>query len=312
MELNKPTIPSKEPQGITTMKGRKILIMDTNGEYTVDQFEKNGHPNFPVRTIGVKDIGAWSRSSLVECRRIDMKSLHIDDKLKILSYIMQVIRNCTIVLEDINTITTDINHMKNIVSSIVNLRHKGVDVIISYQSLRAVEPRILTNSKWIRLHHSLGDVMDIKGKLDAVDLIKISQLIINTKYRAGDTRFFLYIYLASQKVRGEFSEDEFRLASKQFLALKPRKVKDFMNMMGVSQDVAYNGMVDELYSLYYGNDMPPPKDNSREAGMLVTAASQGTGKTYQNMNIIAKSINFDPNKPDPNNKQFTIPSPQQK
>ncbi len=312
MELNKPTIPSKEPQGITTMKGRKILIMDTNGEYTVDQFEKNGHPNFPVRTIGVKDIGAWSRSSLVECRRIDMKSLHIDDKLKILSYIMQVIRNCTIVLEDINTITTDINHMKNIVSSIVNLRHKGVDVIISYQSLRAVEPRILTNSKWIRLHHSLGDVMDIKGKLDAVDLIKISQLIINTKYRAGDTRFFLYIYLASQKVRGEFTEDEFRLASKQFLALKPRKVKDFMNMMGVSQDVAYNGMVDELYSLYYGNDMPPPKDNSREAGMLVTAASQGTGKTYQNMNIIAKSINFDPNKPDPNNKQFTIPSPQQK
>lgn len=309
MESIKPTIPSKESQGTATMKGRKILIMDTNGEYTVDQFEKNGHPNFPVKIIGVGHVGPWSRSSLVECRRIDMKALHIDDKLKILGYVMQVLRNCTIVLEDINTITTDINHMKNIVSSIVNLRHKGVDVIISYQSLRAVEPRILTNSKWIRLHHSLGDVMDIKGKLDALDLVKISQLIINTKYRAGDTRFFLYIYLASQKVRGDFSEEEFKEASKQYLSLKPKKVRDFMNMMGVSKEAAYDGMVDELFSLYYGNDMPPPKDNSREAGMLVTAASQGTGKTYQNMNIIAKSINYDPNNPDPNNKQLSIPSP---
>ena len=72
MQSIKPTIPSKEPQGIAMMKGRKILIMDTNGEYTVDQFEKNGHPNFPVKTIGVKDVAAWSRSSLVECRRIDM------------------------------------------------------------------------------------------------------------------------------------------------------------------------------------------------------------------------------------------------
>jgi hypothetical protein len=312
MELNKPTIPSKEPQGIARMKGRKVLIMDTNGEYTVDQFEQNGHPNFPVKTIGVKDVHAWSRSSLVECRRIDMKSLHIDDKLKILSYIMQVIRNCTIVLEDINTITTDVNHMKNIVSAVVNLRHKGVDVIISYQSLRAVEPRILSNSKWIRLHHSLGDIMDIKGKLDAPDVAKIAQLIINTRYRSGDTRFFLYIYNANQKARGDFSEDEFKKATKQFLSLKPKKVRDFMNMMGVSKEAAYNGMVDELFDLYYGNDMPPPKDNQREAGMLVTAAAQGTGKTYQNMNIIAKSINFDPNNLDPKNKQLTIPSPEKR
>jgi hypothetical protein len=202
--------------------------------------------------------------------------------------------------------------MKNIVSAVVNLRHKGVDVIISYQSLRAVEPRILSNSKWIRLHHSLGDIMDIKGKLDAPDVAKIAQLIINTRYRSGDTRFFLYIYNANQKARGDFSEDEFKKATKQFLSLKPKKVRDFMNMMGVSKEAAYNGMVDELFDLYYGNDMPPPKDNQREAGMLVTAAAQGTGKTYQNMNIIAKSINFDPNNLDPKNKQLTIPSPEKR
>ena len=85
-----------------------------------------------------------------------------------------------------------------------------------------------------------------------------------------------------------------------------------MNMMSLSQEAAYDGMVEELFSLYYGNDMPPPKDNEREAGMLVTAASQGTGKTYQNMNIIAKSINFDPKNPDPKNKQLTIPSPEKR
>lgn len=282
-----------DPKAIQT-QGRKVLILDTNGEYTADQFEKNGHPNFPIKTLKVTDVGAWSRSNLVECRRIDMKSLHIDDKLKILTYVMQSVRNCIIVLEDINTITTDVNHMKNIVSTIVNLRHKGVDVIVSYQSLRAVEPRILSNSRWFRLHHQLGDVSDIKGKLDNVEMIKIAQLLINKRYTSGDIRFFVYIYQAPPKVKGDFTREEFMEACRNFLSINKRRVKEQMDMTGCSREEAFAEQTKQLCNLFYGNDIPIDEKKQREAGMMVAAASQGTGKTYQNMNIIARSIRHNP------------------
>lgn len=122
----------------TRVPGRKVLILDTNGEYGPESFGINGIPALNVKKLAVKDIKNWCLSNMVEARRIDMKSLSIDDKLKILDFTCQVARNCMLVMEDINTIILDVTHMKNIVSSIVNLRHKGVDVIVSYQSLRAV------------------------------------------------------------------------------------------------------------------------------------------------------------------------------
>ncbi|MFK5165234.1 hypothetical protein, partial [Propionibacterium freudenreichii] len=81
-----------------------------------------------------------------------MKSLHIDEKLQILEYVCHISRNCMLVLEDINKIVLDMSHMKNIVSGLISLRHKAVDIIVSYQSLRAVEPRILANCKYVRMH----------------------------------------------------------------------------------------------------------------------------------------------------------------
>jgi hypothetical protein len=59
------------------VKGRKVLIYDTNGEYTQNQFERNNIPNFQVKSIAIRDVGAWSRSNLSECRRIDAKDLGI-------------------------------------------------------------------------------------------------------------------------------------------------------------------------------------------------------------------------------------------
>lgn len=236
------------------VKGRKVLILDTNGEYTQEQFSKNGHPNFPVKIISVKDVFDWCRSSKIECRRIDMKSLHIDDKLKILTYCMQVVRNCLIVLEDINTITTDVNHIKSLVSSVVNLRHKGVDVIVSYQSLRAVEPRILSNCRWIRLHYSLGDVSDIKNKLNEPEMTKLAQLIINQKYYNGDKRFFLYIYQAPPKLVGNFTKEDFLDACKKFLLLNKRRVKEQMSITGCSQQEAIDEQSNQLLVQFYGNE----------------------------------------------------------
>ena len=62
------------------VKGRKCLIFDTNGEYTQEQFRKNDIENFPVKTISISDVEAWSRTDNQECRRIDAKHLGIKEK----------------------------------------------------------------------------------------------------------------------------------------------------------------------------------------------------------------------------------------
>ena len=90
--------------------------------------------------------------------------------------------------------------MEDIVSGLVNLRHRACDVLISYQSLRPVEPRIWQNSRWIRMHYQADNVNDIKNKLPNVTLFKIAQIMVNNRYFNGDKRFFIYIYNFQNKI----------------------------------------------------------------------------------------------------------------
>lgn len=245
------------------VRGRKCLILDTNGEYDTSEFGKDGIPPLTVKRIAVKDVKAWCRATNIpaECRRIDMKSLHIDEKLAILDYVAQVARNILIVLEDINTIVLDITHMKNIVSSLVNLRHKAVDVIVSYQSLRAVEPRILANCRYLRLHYSIGNFDDIKGKLSEPEIFKVAQLIINKKYYTGDKRFFLYIHTNPHKIEGPFTKADFLEACGNYLKINRKRLRDEMEISGCTLDVATANQSLQMYNEFYGNkDKEPLKD----------------------------------------------------
>jgi hypothetical protein len=238
----------------TKVRGRKCLIFDTNGEYTQAQFERNNIPNFHVKTISVKDIEAWSRSETSECRRIDAKSLTIKEKKRIIEYVMEVFINGMFVLEDINTYILSLTHMEEIVGGLVNLRHRAVDVMISYQRLRAVEPIILANSRWIRMHYQVDNIDDVKGKLSNQELMKIAQLLINERYlNQGDKRFFVYVNLLAQSIEGKFNQQEFILACEKYLNINKKAIKDYSDMHDIDISDAKKGKINELVKLYYGN-----------------------------------------------------------
>ena len=108
----------------TKVRGRKSLIFDSNGEYTTEEFAKNGIPNFEAKRIALKDIEKWCRDpKITECRRIDAKSLGIPEKKKALEFVLNKIVNCQLVLEDINTYIMRISGMEEVVGKIVKLRH---------------------------------------------------------------------------------------------------------------------------------------------------------------------------------------------
>jgi hypothetical protein len=238
----------------TRVRGRKCLIFDTNGEYTQEQFRDNGLPNFKVSRIAIKDVEAWCKTDNNECRRIDAKYLSIKEKKEAVEFLLKVYRNGMLVLEDINTYILSVTFMEEIVGGLVNLRHRAVDVMISYQSLRPVEPRIWQNSRWVRFHYQADNVNDIKSKVTNPALFKIAQLIVNEKYHNGDKRFFVYIHNFSNKIQGAFTKADFETACRKYLAANKKYVKEFMQMHDCSNEDAIEGQVKQLHEQYYGND----------------------------------------------------------
>ena len=158
-----------------------------------------------------------------------------------------------LVLEDINTYILNMTHMVEIVGSIVNLRHRAVDVLISYQSLRPVEPRIWQNSRWVRMHYQADNVNDIKNKVTDPILFKISQLIVNNRYFGGDQRFFVYIHNFKKQVEGKFTRQEFDFACKQYLNANKKYVKEYRDMYECPMEEAMDLLIKQYGQRYYGN-----------------------------------------------------------
>jgi hypothetical protein len=236
------------------VRGRKCLIFDTNGEYTKPQFEKNGMPEFDAKVIALSDIPSWAKSPMIECRRIDAKSLPISQKREAIEYIMRYFKNGMLVLEDVNTYILNVTHMEKIVSGLVSLRHRAVDVLISYQSLRPVEPRIWQNSRWVRMHYQADNVNDIKGKVSNPTLFKIAQYIVNNKYFNGEERFYVYIHNFSNKIEGDFTMEEFEYACQQYVNANKKYLKEFIEMNNCSKEEAVSGLTKQYVKLYYGNN----------------------------------------------------------
>jgi hypothetical protein len=235
------------------VKGRKCLIFDTNGEYTPENFSKNDIENFPIKRIALSDVEQWSRTENQECRRIDAKNLGIKEKKEAVEFLLKVFRNGMLVLEDINTYILSVTFMEEIVGGLVNLRHRAVDVLISYQSLRPVEPRIWQNSRWIRFHFQADNVNDIKGKVSNPTLMKIAQLVVNNRYLGGDKRFFVYIHNFANKIEGKFTKKEFNDACMQYLNANKKYIKEHQEMHNLSREEAIDEKVKEYASQYYGN-----------------------------------------------------------
>ena len=235
------------------VRGRQCIIFDTNGEYTEEQFAKNDIPDFSPKRIAIKDVEGWCRLGQSECRRIDAKNLSIAEKKAAVEYLVKVFRNGMLVLEDINTYILNMTHMEDIVSGLVNLRHRAVDVLISYQSLRPVEPRIWQNSRWIRMHYQADNVNDIKGKLPNPTLFKLAQIIVNNRYHAGDKRFFVYIFNFQNKIEGKFTKKEFMDACVQYLNSNKKYIKEYKEMHNTSMEESLDGQAKQYFTMYYGN-----------------------------------------------------------
>ena len=234
--------------------GRKCLVMDVNDEY--------GAYNIPA--ISLNDIELFTAHPLIENRRIrpfhpDGSRMTLEDWSQALFYVLTVYKNGLLVIEDINKFVGD--HMpSDLVGAICTNRHIGLDIICSYQSIGRITTKLWGNGNVVRFHKNIESVERHKNKYpDKYEYMRIAEIIVNEEYEAGNKRFFLYVDLDENKIRGGFNDAMFDAAVEQYISENYRPlIKPYLVQKGIdnkkkhTEQTAKDEVKRRLVAMYKG------------------------------------------------------------
>ena len=163
---------------------RRVLILDVNDEFT------------DYKAISMKDIVRFSVMPRPEIRRvrpINEKTgirLTLNEVADCLWNILHYYRNGLLLIEDINKYISD-NLPNDLVGAICSNRHTDLDIIMHFQSIGRITPKIWQNSNWLRFHKNTDSVERHKNKFpDKYEIFCIVENLVNNQYFNGNSRFF--------------------------------------------------------------------------------------------------------------------------
>lgn len=212
-------------------KGRKVLAFDTNDD---------DYPKF--KTVSPNHLKALTK---VSSRRIrpfnpDGSPMDNDEKKEVITKIMKHYKNGLIVLDDIDHYMTGAKG-QSMIGALCTVRHKGIDVVLTHQSVAKITTSEWQNCTWLRLHHQVDDVTRYRERIPKYQMVRIAQLIVDEQYELCSNAFamgklseqeykiqksfFVYVNMREQRIRG-CSRAAFIRACKRFIDQEEsRKVK---------------------------------------------------------------------------------------
>jgi len=177
------------------VKARRVLILDVN-----DEFED-------IKALKVSDIQKFSMHPKIEIRRIrpfheNGRRMTVNEVQDILFKILFDFRNGLLLIEDINRYISD--YLPNdLVGAIVTNRHTDTDIIMHFQSIGRVSPKIWQNLSWIRFHKNTDSVDKHRNKFeDKYEMLKLVEMFVNKEYHDGNQRVFIYVDIEDEKIKG--------------------------------------------------------------------------------------------------------------
>lgn len=200
---------------------RKALCFDVNDEFSHFWYHGTYHS---IKALAIKDILKFSVHPKIEVRRIrpfwdDGSKMGIDDMNEVLGIILENYRNGLLLVEDINKYTNDT--MKgDLVGSLATVRHIGIDLVAHYQSIgRAANPKLLGNTRIIRLHKTNDTVSRHKNKFEErAEILQIAESIVDKKYQEGDKRYYLFVDIDDSKINGKFDNADIEYAIQDYVS----------------------------------------------------------------------------------------------
>ena len=216
-------------------KGRKVLAFDTNDD---------DYPQF--RTVSPNHLKALTK---VSSRRIrpfntDGSPMDNDEKKEVITKIMKHYKNGLVVLDDIDHYMTGAKG-QSMIGALCTVRHKGIDIVLTHQSVAKITTSEWQNCTWLRLHHQVDDVTRYRERIPKYQMVRIGQLIVDEQYELCSNAFaegkiteqeykiqksfFVYVNMREQRVKG-CSRAAFIRACKKFIDQEEsRKVKMLLN-----------------------------------------------------------------------------------
>jgi hypothetical protein len=137
---------------------RRVLILDVNDEYE------------DIKALKISDVQKFSMHPKIEIRRIrpfhdNGTRMTINDVQETLFKILFDFRNGLLLIEDINRYIS--NYLPNdLVGAIVTNRHTDTDIILHFQSIGRVSPKIWQNLNWMRFHKNTDSVDKHRNKFE--------------------------------------------------------------------------------------------------------------------------------------------------
>ena len=201
----------------TGRRARPVLVFDVNGEYgdykAID-FDIN-EENEVLRAAEIRKITTPGKYRVVAYKK-NKSLMSVSEMNKTVITIAHNFRGGLLILEDINRyMLSQVNI--DMVGLLIGVRHYGVDLIIHYQSMRAIPPRLWGNLNVIRWHKQSDNIAKYKDRVDNFELFQIAEFIVNRKYQT-DKRYRLWVDKLTETLYN-VDQETFAFACRQYLAM---------------------------------------------------------------------------------------------
>jgi hypothetical protein len=266
---------------------RKVLILDLNGEYV----------QYKSITCDERNINMFSAQRTVEIRRIapfkkgGVKNL--EELKEDMNILLRHYRSGLLLIEDPSMILGD-SLDRDIVGAIATIRHKGVDVVLHFQSLsKTGHPKLVANTNLLRYHRVEDSVERSKDKfVGKIEILKICEAISKNKVELGLSlqrdyeaknkdyrtnpkktkeyediytkycRIYIWVNYDTQRLSGAFTEQDMRDGIFRYMSENKSTTinleRDKIDRTGAkiykTEGEAICALEDRLFRVYYGNN----------------------------------------------------------
>jgi hypothetical protein len=215
---------------------RPILVVDVNNEFEdrnrlfgykaidFDITEKDGF----VRAEQIRNIKAPGKYRIIPYKK-NRQPMTINELLLTAQTVVSYFRNGLVLLEDLNKYTN--SHFKQeFIGTFIGLRHVGVDLVLHFQSLHAIPPKVWDGMQHLRWHKCAEKIIKYKDHVTNYELFAIAEAIVDYKYRSNQ-RYFLWLDALENKIRT--NPEDFRKGCEIYLSQNAGALRGLMSEIDI-------------------------------------------------------------------------------
>lgn len=206
----------------TGKQGRKVLCFDTNDDDYPEYFTVSPDHIHRLKEVRARRIRPFHPNG---------RPMDDAEKREVVEKILKYYQGGLIVLDDLDHYMTGAKGQA-MIGALCTIRHKGIDLLLTHQSIAKISTSEWQNCTWLRLHHQVDDVTRYRERIPKYKLVRMAQLIVDEQYDLATTAyssdlieeaefkrrksFFVYVNMREQKIKG-CSRSAFIRAAKKYI-----------------------------------------------------------------------------------------------